>query len=131
MGLFWPKQRAEVYFVINHAYKSALSLKIRVFENLPMEKPGFFLNADILIDWLLTAPQTYRFNEPTDRSFHRVARRDSKNGSIMHSFLFMRREAYSCSVSLPYFATSPCLILPRFLSTEPIPALTNFPCIFR
>ena len=29
---------------------SALSLKIRVFETLPMEKPGFFLNADILIN---------------------------------------------------------------------------------
>ena len=28
---------------------SALSLKIRVFENLPMEKRGFFLNAVILI----------------------------------------------------------------------------------
>ena len=27
---------------------SALSLKFRVFENLPMEKPRFFLNADIL-----------------------------------------------------------------------------------
>ena len=29
---------------------SALSLKIWVFETLPMEKPGFFLNADIIID---------------------------------------------------------------------------------
>ena len=28
---------------------SALSKKIRVFETLPLEKPGFFLNADILI----------------------------------------------------------------------------------
>ena len=27
---------------------SALSLKIRVFETLPMEKPGFFPNADNL-----------------------------------------------------------------------------------
>ena len=27
---------------------SALSPKIRVFETLPMEKPGFFLNADNL-----------------------------------------------------------------------------------
>ena len=27
---------------------SALNLKLRVFETLPMEKPGFFLNADTL-----------------------------------------------------------------------------------
>ena len=26
----------------------ALSLKIRIFGTLPMEKPGFFVNADIL-----------------------------------------------------------------------------------
>ena len=31
---------------------SALSLKICVFETLPMENPEFFLNADILIDFI-------------------------------------------------------------------------------
>ena len=34
---------------------SALSLKIRVFKNQPLEKSGFFLDADILIGWSIVS----------------------------------------------------------------------------
>ena len=40
---------------------SALSLEIRVFEILPMENPGFFLNADILIEGIRIKPKNPDF----------------------------------------------------------------------
>ena len=52
--LFWTLRGTQQISLRQTAWNkslrlSALSLKIRVYLTLPMEKPGFFLNADILI----------------------------------------------------------------------------------